>query len=127
MTIEAVVFDSLDESLAEQAAKATCLVKSARLGESNNLLRPPQQTYEHLTKNNRDSEMGFLINGKWSPTWYDTDTTKGEFKRLESVFRNWIGSPPMVLPAFQVKAVLKPNPDAIISMFLLPVLGRIVR
>lgn len=40
--------------------------------------------------------MGFLINGKWSPTWYDTDTTKGEFKRLESVFRNWItpdGSP----------------------------------
>lgn len=36
--------------------------------------------------------MGFLINGKWSPTWYDTETTKGEFKRLESVFRNWITS-----------------------------------
>lgn len=34
--------------------------------------------------------MGFLINGEWSPTWYDTDTTKGEFKRLESVFRHWI-------------------------------------
>jgi hypothetical protein len=32
MTIEAVVFDSLGESLAEQVAKATCLVKSARLG-----------------------------------------------------------------------------------------------
>lgn len=34
--------------------------------------------------------MGFLINGKWSPTWYDTETSKGEFKRLESVFRHWI-------------------------------------
>ncbi|WP_024852031.1 glutathione S-transferase family protein [Hydrogenovibrio kuenenii] len=40
--------------------------------------------------------MGFLINGKWSTTWYDTDASKGEFKRLESVFRHWItpdGSP----------------------------------
>lgn len=34
--------------------------------------------------------MGFLVNGHWEPVWYDTETTQGEFKRLESVFRNWI-------------------------------------
>lgn len=34
--------------------------------------------------------MGFLVNGQWEPVWYDTETTQGEFKRLEPVFRNWI-------------------------------------
>ncbi len=34
--------------------------------------------------------MGFLVNGKWEPVWYDTEVTQGEFKRMESVFRNWI-------------------------------------
>ena len=40
--------------------------------------------------------MGLLVNGKWSTKWYDTKSTKGEFKRKESHFRNWItadGSP----------------------------------
>lgn len=34
--------------------------------------------------------MGFLVNGQWKPVWYDTEATQGEFKRMESVFRNWI-------------------------------------
>jgi len=34
--------------------------------------------------------MGKLVNGVWHDVWYDTKTTKGEFKRAESRFRNWI-------------------------------------
>ncbi len=34
--------------------------------------------------------MGKLVNGIWHDVWYDTETTKGEFKRGESQFRNWI-------------------------------------
>ena len=34
--------------------------------------------------------MGLLIGGKWVDQWYDTRATKGEFKRQESAFRNWV-------------------------------------
>jgi len=34
--------------------------------------------------------MGKLVNGVWHDVWYDTKATKGEFKRAESQFRNWI-------------------------------------
>ena len=34
--------------------------------------------------------MGLLQDGKWVDQWYDTDGNKGEFKRQESLFRNWI-------------------------------------
>ena len=34
--------------------------------------------------------MGLLVEGKWQDQWYDTDSTKGHFKRTEAVFRNWI-------------------------------------
>ncbi len=34
--------------------------------------------------------MGFLVDGVWEPVWYDTEATKGEFERMEPVFRNWI-------------------------------------
>ncbi len=34
--------------------------------------------------------MGKLVNGIWHDVWYDTKATKGEFKRAESQFRNWI-------------------------------------
>ena len=40
--------------------------------------------------------MGLLIDGKWADQWYETDSNKGEFKRQESLFRNWVtadGSP----------------------------------
>lgn len=34
--------------------------------------------------------MGRLIEGRWSTEWYDTEATRGAFKRSESRFRNWI-------------------------------------
>lgn len=34
--------------------------------------------------------MGFMIEGKWHNQWYDTESTGGRFKRMESQFRNWI-------------------------------------
>jgi len=34
--------------------------------------------------------MGKLVKGIWHDVWYDTEATKGEFKRAESQFRNWI-------------------------------------
>lgn len=34
--------------------------------------------------------MGLLIEGKWSDQWYDTKSSKGHFKRQDSLFRNWI-------------------------------------
>ncbi|MGZ3215232.1 glutathione S-transferase family protein [Paracoccus sp. T5] len=40
--------------------------------------------------------MGQLVNGVWKDTWYDTDSTGGEFQRDTSKFRNWVtadGSP----------------------------------
>ena len=40
--------------------------------------------------------MGLLQQGKWVDQWYETEDNKGEFKRQDSLFRNWItadGSP----------------------------------
>ncbi|WP_126978470.1 glutathione S-transferase family protein [Frigidibacter oleivorans] len=40
--------------------------------------------------------MGQLVQGRWSPEWYDTDSTGGAFQRTTTTFRNWItpdGSP----------------------------------
>lgn len=40
--------------------------------------------------------MGLLIDGKWADQWYETESNQGEFKRQESLFRNWVtadGSP----------------------------------
>lgn len=34
--------------------------------------------------------MGLLIDGQWHDQWYDTKSSGGEFKRQDSVFRNWI-------------------------------------
>ena len=34
--------------------------------------------------------MGLLVNGEWVDQWYETESNKGEFKRQESLFRNWI-------------------------------------
>jgi glutathionyl-hydroquinone reductase len=34
--------------------------------------------------------MGMLIKGVWHDVWYDTKDTKGQFKRSESQFRNWV-------------------------------------
>ena len=34
--------------------------------------------------------MGLLVDGQWVDQWYDTDSTKGEFVRQESQFRNWV-------------------------------------
>jgi putative glutathione S-transferase len=36
--------------------------------------------------------MGLLVEGKWVDQWYDTKSNGGEFKRQESVFRNWISA-----------------------------------
>ncbi|MFN3237361.1 MAG: glutathione S-transferase family protein [Pseudomonadales bacterium] len=36
--------------------------------------------------------MGLLQNGKWVDKWYDTGSNKGEFKRQESKFRNWLSA-----------------------------------
>ncbi|MEM9255225.1 MAG: glutathione S-transferase family protein [Pseudomonadota bacterium] len=40
--------------------------------------------------------MGLLVDGMWVDQWYDTDSTGGEFKRQDSLFRHWLtadGSP----------------------------------
>ena len=40
--------------------------------------------------------MGLLVDGKWVDQWYETESNQGEFKRQESLFRNWVtadGSP----------------------------------
>ena len=34
--------------------------------------------------------MGQLVDGTWSPAWYDTKSTGGAFKRSTAGFRNWI-------------------------------------
>ncbi len=34
--------------------------------------------------------MGKLVNGEWSPAWYDTSKTGGAFQRDTSRFRNWV-------------------------------------
>ena len=34
--------------------------------------------------------MGLLVDGKWQDKWYDTDKTNGEFKRTETIFRDWV-------------------------------------
>ena len=34
--------------------------------------------------------MGFLKDGRWVDTWYDTKASKGAFKRQDARFRNWI-------------------------------------
>ena len=34
--------------------------------------------------------MGLLQEGQWVDRWYDTESTKGRFKREASLFRNWI-------------------------------------
>jgi len=34
--------------------------------------------------------MGLLQNGKWVDQWYDNKDSKGEFRRQDSRFRNWI-------------------------------------
>lgn len=34
--------------------------------------------------------MGMLVDGVWHDVWYDTNETKGHFKRQPSQFRNWI-------------------------------------
>ncbi len=36
--------------------------------------------------------MGELVSGVWHDVWYDRASTKGEFKRAQSQFRNWITS-----------------------------------
>lgn len=34
--------------------------------------------------------MGLLVDGVWQDKWYDTKSSGGQFKREDSVFRNWI-------------------------------------
>jgi len=34
--------------------------------------------------------MGLLVDGQWVDQWYETKSTKGEFKRQDSLFRNWV-------------------------------------
>jgi putative glutathione S-transferase len=34
--------------------------------------------------------MGLLVEGNWVDQWYETESNRGEFKRQESLFRNWI-------------------------------------
>lgn len=34
--------------------------------------------------------MGMLVEGVWKDVWYDTNKTKGHFKRESSQFRNWL-------------------------------------
>ena len=34
--------------------------------------------------------MGLLVEGKWVDQWYETEGNQGEFKRQESLFRNWV-------------------------------------
>lgn len=34
--------------------------------------------------------MGLLVEGNWADQWYDTAANQGEFKRQDSLFRNWV-------------------------------------
>jgi glutathionyl-hydroquinone reductase len=34
--------------------------------------------------------MGMLVDGVWKDVWYDTESTKGHFKRTTTSFRNWV-------------------------------------
>lgn len=34
--------------------------------------------------------MGMLADGVWHDVWYDTSSNKGQFKRTDAAFRNWI-------------------------------------
>ena len=34
--------------------------------------------------------MGLLIDGHWSPAWYDTSKSEGQFVRDTARYRNWI-------------------------------------
>ena len=34
--------------------------------------------------------MGLLVDGNWVDQWYETDSNQGEFKRQDSLFRNWV-------------------------------------
>ena len=36
--------------------------------------------------------MGLLVDGQWVDQWYETKSTKGEFKRQDSLFRNWVSA-----------------------------------
>jgi len=36
--------------------------------------------------------MGLLVEGEWTDQWYDTKSTKGEFVRKDSAYRQWIKS-----------------------------------
>ena len=40
----------------------------------------------------KERVMGLLQKGKWVDQWYETESNKGEFKRQESLFRNWISA-----------------------------------
>src|SRR5690554_7011341 len=46
----------------------------------------------HLFASDRQEgiAMGLLIKGKWVDQWYDTESSKGEFIRSQSQFRNWV-------------------------------------
>src|SRR5690606_17767000 len=46
-------------------------------------------TCSHQTRK-RGIAMGLLIKGKWVDQWYDTESSKGEFIRSQSQFRNWV-------------------------------------
>ncbi|MGK0440532.1 MAG: putative glutathione S-transferase [Pseudohongiellaceae bacterium] len=34
--------------------------------------------------------MGLLVNGQWADQWYETESSKGQFIRQDSVFRHWV-------------------------------------
>jgi len=53
--------------------------------------------------------MGKLVKGIWHDVWYDTKATKGEFKRAQSQFRNWITADGSAGPTGQ--AGFKAEPD----------------
>jgi len=53
--------------------------------------------------------MGKLVNGIWHDVWYDTEASKGEFKRAASQFRNWITADGCAGPTGQ--AGFKAEPD----------------
>ena len=36
--------------------------------------------------------MGLLVDGIWQDRWYDTESTKGRYKRRQSQFRTWVTS-----------------------------------
>ena len=43
-------------------------------------------------KHHTGASMGRLIDGVWHDQWYDTKSTKGEYRREDARFRNWITS-----------------------------------